>query len=109
MRLLTYREYGCIVIAILCVTIGVQLTTGCATHGTQEYGVEAFTLVVADRGAVQAAYETYQFHHRQQVSGFYDCYKREMWVERGYGGRPDFATLGHEIWHLEELGGNWHE
>jgi hypothetical protein len=108
-RLLTYREFGGIWAIILCVVIAVQMLTGCATGPRCEYNTDSFTIIVADRGEVQQAWEKYANHKRQQVRGFYDAFTRTMWVQRGYGGLPCFETLGHEVWHLEELGGQFHE
>jgi len=102
---LTFTHLGLIWVAILSITLAV----GCVTGPITEHRVEAFTLVVADRGDVQKAYERYTNRKTQQVSGFYDPMTRMMWVTRGYGGRPDLTILGHELWHLPELGKEWHE
>ena len=101
-------------ILALAVWLGLALLvgglTGCATgKAPKEYNTESFMIIVADRAEVQAAWDSYNFHKRQQVYGFCDPMTRTMWVQRGYGGLPDFAVLGHEVWHLEELGGNFHE
>ena len=50
-----------------------------------------------------------------KVNGFYDNSNRTVYVHY-WGGKdingnmlPSMEVLGHEIWHLKELGGNWHK
>lgn len=108
--LLSYRAYGLICAVILCIVIATMACVGCAApRAVQEYGVDAFTIKVASRATIQKEWDKHEAYKRVQVRGFYDEMTRTVWVERGYGGRPDLFTLGHEVWHLSELGGNYHE
>ena len=72
-HLLTYRAFGLIWVAILCVVVAVQLGCGCVMHkGVAEYGVDTFTIKVADRGTIQKEWDKHEAHKREQVRGFYD-------------------------------------
>jgi len=59
--------------------------------------------------------EYYTKYARRDVRGWHNYQKNEIVVpysgEKDKFGRPlpDFETLGHEIWHLKELGGKWHD
>lgn len=46
----------------------------------------------------------------RDTKGFYDPETNIMYVpyERDFT-LPDFCVFGHEVWHLKELGGNFHE
>lgn len=73
------------------------LGMGCATaQHDRHIPVQPFTLhVVTDMTSSGfAGYKGY-------------CHERDIWV-KWQGTHPDFETLGHEVWHLMECGGQWH-
>ena len=70
--------------------------TGCVAQRDRHIPVQPFTLhLVTDMTSNGfAGYKGY-------------CHDRDIWVKWD-GDRPDFETLGHEVWHLQECGGAWH-
>ena len=74
------------------------LVAGCSTQPkmTQIYYVPAFTIVVADGSNFAPAL------------GWCDQKNRIVYVKYD-GDMPRLETLGHEVWHLPELGGKWHK
>ena len=91
------------------------LLAGCTTwKPVREYHVQLFTLSVGSAEYVQAVWESYG-NHGKQVGGFMHYPSRTIYVpysvkptRRGEA-KPNFEVLGHEVWHLDELGGRWHD
>lgn len=84
--------------------------TGCATqrppmHYTVDKG---FDVIVDTPERIQALWEAVGNDSRD-VGGFINYSTRTIYVEYGRDGLPNFEYLGHELWHLPELGGMFHK
>ena len=88
-------------------------TSGCATvpEVYRVYQIEAFTLVVGSQGYIQRMYEERSLGDDRDVGGFYDPSTRTIYVDGERHDRtiPKMYELGHEVTHLPELRGNWHD
>lgn len=92
-----------------------SMTTGCSglSYHPRTYDITHQTkIVLMNKTDLERKARTYG---RQDVNGFYVPSERTMYVVYDVGfddkkGRPvpDMCVLGHEVWHLKELGGNWH-
>jgi hypothetical protein len=99
--------------------IAVKLCTGCASlddwHSTKRYHVEAFDIVCTDTDTINKMYQLYPNTPASRIGGFCDMTARVLYVpwsmSKDDHGRlkPLFELLGHEVWHLPELGGRWHK
>jgi len=94
--------------------LGVCLTlacTGCASVNTplKEHEVKPFTIIVASPEYIQKAWES--TGDMRDVGGFFVYATRTIYVEYNIHDhtQPNFEYLGHEVWHLEELGGRFHK
>jgi len=95
-----------IVLAVSC--------AGCATphyYGQRSYAVDGFELVVMDRQVIQRQYRLLYGRDLPGIHGYCDQKARVLFVARDiwHPDRPMFECLGHEVWHLFELGGNFHD
>ena len=108
-RLLTYTDLGAIWVAIL---VAVLLVQGCVQHRPIiRYAIQPYTLVKAEPADVLNAWLAIDPSRRVRgcAKGFYDGMTREMWVPYGYGDAFDADILLHEMRHLPEIEGVWHE
>jgi hypothetical protein len=112
-RHLTYAEFWFVqFLTACCVLAVVLLCNGCATKqpDIRRLRIESCTLVLACQERVQ---EEWDKHSRkigsQDVTGFYDPFLDEIWCTVNEDGMPDFWTLGHEVWHQNQLGGQFHK
>ena len=95
---------------------GLLTVFGCASIGPRYerlYLLRANVIVhVCDWETVKDEYKAQYEGSRLPVLspwGFADNEDREIWVTGIKDGLPDMRTLGHEVWHMPELGGpNWH-
>ena len=98
---------GGVIIALLVLVV---LMSGCATHHpAKEYKVESFTLILMDQHDIRAKYRRDYGKDTPGLSGYCDQKARVIFCdynEEGTG--PNFEHLGHELWHLNELGGRFH-
>lgn len=88
------------------------LCSGCATTYTGQKRVEIpFDIVIADKAHIQAEYLRNGGIKGKTVNGFCNMKTRTLYVKRESmnSNLPDMRVLGHELWHLKELGGYWHE
>ena len=76
-----------------------------------EYDVEAFRVVVGGADYIQDMWEAKNIGDYRDVGGFFDYETRTVYVDVDvwHEGRPVFKYLGHEVWHLKELGGRFHK
>jgi hypothetical protein len=76
---------------------------GCASQPDKLYRIDKpVTIVVRDGEAIGRSMS------RETVRG--TCLPDVRWLQVPWDGdHPDFYVLGHEIWHLPELGGDFHE
>ena len=72
------------------------LSTGCSTIPDKDISVQQFRLHIVNNMS-DCGYNGYDGY----------CKGRDIWV-KWQGSKPDFYTLGHEVWHLQECGGQWH-
>jgi len=93
--------------AILAIMIILAVGAGCASSPIKRetHTVEPWVLVCDTQEKVQAAYQLYTLYLKpsHEVSGFEvnrTIYVR--WFGRDMNGdlKPDFETLGHEVWHM---------
>jgi hypothetical protein len=87
--------------------------TGCASYPVPPitYTVDrGFRIVVASPADIQEMWETAAPEDRRSVGGFFDYSARTVYVEYNIHDKtqPNFEFLGHEVWHLPELGGMFH-
>ena len=65
--------------------------------------------------ANQQDYDRIDPEHPKNVRGFIVYSTNEIYVpysankDKNGNYLPDFCVLGHEVWHLKELGGRWHD
>jgi hypothetical protein len=88
------------------------LLSGCVTrYPVKQYAVGGFTLIVAEQDYIRKVYAHNYGIDLPRIGGFCDQDARVLFVQydKFDYGRPDFAVLGHEVWHLWELGGNFHK
>jgi hypothetical protein len=86
------------------------MLAGCtSSREVRCYRIEPVVLMVASRERVQEEWDKNTANSHIQVDGFFDPFNNVAWVKLGEDGRPDFATLGEEVWHQPQLGGNWHK
>ena len=91
------------------------LLGGCSLPKEQPVSLEIQNLRVnvMELDDIQKLY--YNKYGDKRVLGFADLGKREIYVPYGQdyndcGQRmPDFRVLGHEVWHMQELGGLFHD
>jgi hypothetical protein len=89
--------------------LAVVLLSGCTTIELRTYQVICpFTITLGDADFIQAEWVRYGGDPRKQVDGFHRLFHRELFVVCDHNGMPKLETLGHEVWHLLELGGAWH-
>lgn len=71
------------------------------------YRVEAFNIVVGSSKYIQEQWLLKTNGDNRDVAGFYDIATRTVYVDCNMHdkSKPNFEYLGHEVWHLEELGG----
>lgn len=94
-------------ICLICL-LGIVLT-GCVTKQPRRtYPVQGFTLVVMEQQQIRELYKMMYGIDHPFIQGYCDQKARVMYVSYA-GDKPRFETLGHEVWHLDELGGRWHE
>jgi len=108
-RPLTFQDLGAIWAAILAITLLVQ---GCTTNRpTVITHVPAFTRIKCEQRNVQALYEQYVNRKRAVPLGYCDQAARIIVVPYAgwWGLLPLMWVQGHEVEHLPELGGNFHE
>lgn len=92
------------------------LLLGCSTYiPVEEYDVSSFKLVLGSKEYVDDMWDAVGGKKKLWgVDGFIHYPERTIYVKyngEDYKGRrtPDFNALGHEVWHLQELGHRWHK
>lgn len=101
---------GAVMFAALVILMG----SGCSSIPVRGEDVQEFTVYCAELDAVQDRWIAAGGDRDAKVRGFCDDRSRVIWVvwsgEYDRNGRPipDLEVLGHEVWHLRELGGRWH-
>ena len=105
-----------VLIALLDALTG--LLTSCSSFGNyrpqRTYQLKPVTIILADYGEISDEYEMLT-GYAGGAYGYAEMDKRCVHVK--YSGRkdingeelPDFHALGHEIWHMRELGGWFHK
>jgi len=109
-RELTNLE-GFLVIALLVcgVVATLAMTTGCASwKPVKAYDVKPFRVEVGSPEYVQTMRDVLG-DDGKSVRGFYHKVTRTAYVPYGIGDMPDFHVVGHEVAHLPEFKGDWHE
>jgi uncharacterized membrane protein YeiB len=90
--------------------LAVMLLSGCQTIQPRTYRVICpFTITTGDADYIQAEWVRYGGRSNVTVDGFSRPFYREIYVTCDNNGIPKLDVLGHEVWHLLELGGAWHE
>ena len=89
----------------------VLLCSGCAgTRPQSQYAVQGFTLIVMEQAAIRKQYKTMYKLDIPGLRGYCDQEARVIFCEWNEDRTaPSFEWLGHEIWHLNELGGKYHK
>jgi hypothetical protein len=97
---------GAIIMVLLIV-----LMSGCATQRPQkQFAVDGFTLIVMEQSAIRQQYKTMYKKDIPGLRGYCDQEARVIFCEWNEDRTaPSFEWLGHEVWHLNELGGNYHK
>ena len=83
---------------------------------TQEFNVSAFSLYVMNFTELNRVFhEEYNGSSKHWVAGFMFQSSRKIYVgvsnqlDRNNKSIPNLETLGHELWHEQELGDIWHK
>lgn len=78
---------------------------------TVRYDIQAFTLYKASPKTIAEKWCAVPEDQRKRgiAGGFYRYDTREMWVPYGYGDKFDATILEHEMRHLPEIEGRWHD
>lgn len=94
------------IFALICLFV-----LGCSTpHNPQKsYAVKDFTLILMDRDMIRKQYKTMYGIDDAYIAGYCDQKARVIFVAYDETGKPMLDILGHEVWHLLELGGGWHK
>jgi hypothetical protein len=89
----------------------VLLCSGCAgTRPQSQYAVQGFTLIVMEQQAIRQQYKTMYGKDIAGINGYCDQEARVIFCDwNDDRTSPDFEHLGHEVWHLNELGGRYHK
>jgi len=107
------KELLFLILIVLLISLVMQ-TCGCSTYRTPvEYSVKPFKVVLAEDQYIQAMWEASGGNSDVAPDGFIDQQERTIYVpfkNKDIHGnpKPDMYVLGHEVWHLRELGGWWH-
>ena len=99
---------GSIIMVLLIIVV---LCSGCAgTRPQSQYAVQGFTLIVMEQQAIRQQYKTMYKKDIPGLRGYCDQEARVIFCEWNEDRTaPSFEWLGHEIWHLNELGGRFHK
>ena len=110
-RPLTYAEFWAIIAGLLVVVSCVVIFGGCSTISSdlKRYNIQHCHLILTSQERVQDEWDAHPSWGRRDVTGFYDVLRNEIWCTENEDGMPDFWTLGHELWHQEQLGGKFHK
>lgn len=101
------------------ITLALSLSLmGCGGTYHREYNVtDDFKIYIEDYTQISERWREIKGKEGRNVLGFWQTKngKQYLYVPKsGYkdingNELPNFETLGHEIWHLKELGGHYHE
>jgi hypothetical protein len=96
---------------IMVLLVLLTLCSGCAgTRPQRQYAVGGFTLIVMEQQAIRQQYKTMYGKDIAGLRGYCDQEARVIFCEWNEDRTaPSFEWLGHEVWHLNELGGNFHK
>lgn len=93
-------------------TFSVKTLPPSSVDTKQIFKVEGFTLVLKEKEHIRKMVE--ERLGITNAMGFFDGATRTLYVpfsgdcDRFNREMPDLETLGHEVWHIPELGGMWH-
>ena len=90
---------------------------GCASawKPVKQYEVKPFSIVMGSHDFINQMRQALDPQAGVEVDGFIHYPSRTVYVpysikkDDNGNDKPDFEVLGHEVWHLPELGGRWHE
>jgi len=105
------KELLFLILIVLLISLVMQ-TCGCASvpNHVAIYQVKPYTIVSANPRYIQKMYDRFCPDEKRNEWGFYEPATRTIYVvgERWDRSMPKAYELGHEVWHLRELGGWWH-
>ena len=113
-RPLSIAEHGMVCVLMVVALAIVLACTGCATIPANEerYHIKAFDVIVTTPARVDAMWkDAYPHLDQRTTAGFCDMQKRLIVVPhsvKGEGLAVDWI-VGHEVQHLPEWGGIWHD
>ena len=98
---------------LMVAALSVCLLSGCASiiPTPRLYTVQGFDLVLMAQRDIQFQYRMKYGIDLAYIGGYCDQDSRIIYCQydKFVAGQPDFFALGHEVYHLYELGGNFHK